>query len=451
MFDKVLIANRGEIAVRVIRACRELGLKTVAVYSQADAEALHVRFADQAVCIGPAPATQSYLNIPAIIAAAEITGAEAVHPGYGFLSENAQFADLCTKSGLHFVGPQARVIALMGDKVAARKAMSEAGVPMLPGSGVISDDKELRREGERIGMPVILKAVAGGGGRGMKIVRRAEDLLAAWQAAGREAEAAFGNAGVYLERYLDAPRHIEFQVIGDGAGRAVHLGERECSIQRRHQKLIEEAPACGLSPALRESLGKAAVRAASAIEYGSVGTLEFLMDPVADACYFMEMNTRIQVEHTVTEWITGIDLVRTQLRLAAGDALDLQQEDIAFSGHAIEVRINAEDPDSFAPWPGHISGLNLPGGPGVRVDTGIYQGYVVPAHYDSLIAKLIVHGPDREQAVARLRRTLGEFVVEGIRTSIPLYQRIADHPDFIAGRFDTGFLARMEQRPQQAA
>ncbi|MCA9666576.1 MAG: acetyl-CoA carboxylase biotin carboxylase subunit [Myxococcales bacterium] len=441
-FSKVLIANRGEIAVRVIRACRELGLSTVAVHSVADADALHVQFADQAICIGPAPSTESYLHIPALIAAAEISGADAVHPGYGFLAENEQFAALCQKCGLTFIGPPPELIGLMGDKVVARKRMSSSGVPLLPGSQALDSEAALREAAAKVRYPLILKASAGGGGRGMKIVRSDAELVPAWTKARTEAAAAFGNPEVYLERYVERPRHIEIQVAADSHGNVVHLGERECSIQRRHQKLVEEAPSPALDAKQRAELGATAVEACKAIGYQNVGTLEFLMDEDG-SCYFMEMNTRIQVEHTVTEMVTGIDLVQEQLRIAQGEALSFAQEDIAFDGHAIEVRINAEDPETYAPWPGQINALNLPGGFGVRVDTAIYQGYVVPPHYDSMIAKLVVHAPTRARAVDRLRRALSEVIVEGIRTNVPLFERIVDHADFREGRLDTAFLARL--------
>ena len=439
---KVLVANRGEIALRVIRACKELGLSTVAVHSVADADALHVRFADESVCIGPAPASASYLNIPAIISAAEITGADAVHPGYGFLAENDEFADVCDRCGLKFVGPPAGIMRLMGDKVRARRTMSEAGVPVLPGSGVVENERELHASAATVGFPLIIKAAAGGGGRGMKIVEGPEHLTRLWATARTEAKAAFGNPNVYLERYVRRPRHIEIQVLADEHVNVVHLGDRECSIQRRHQKLLEEAPSPALSSEARQRLGSIAVKAVQSMGYSSVGTLEFLMDEDG-SCYFMEMNTRIQVEHTVTEMVTGIDLLQQQLRVAMGERLPLSQDEIHIAGHAIECRINAEDPNSFAPSPGRITALHLPGGFGVRVDSAIYSGYLVPPNYDSLIAKLVVHGPTREAAIQRLRRVLSEFVVEGIRTNLPLFLRIIDFEDFTAGRLDTSFLDRL--------
>jgi acetyl-CoA carboxylase biotin carboxylase subunit len=442
MIHKVLIANRGEIALRVIRACRELGIATVAVHSVADADALHVRFADESVCIGPAPAAASYLNIPAIISAAEVTGADAVHPGYGFLAENDEFAEVCERCGLRFIGPKAQMMRMMGDKVRARKTMAEAGVPVLPGSGVVETEKDAGAAVEAVGFPLIIKAAAGGGGRGMKIVESPQDLLRCWATARSEAKAAFGNPNVYFERYLPRPRHIEIQIVADEQGHVVHLGDRECSIQRRHQKLLEEAPSVALSPEAREELGRIAVRAVQAIGYTSVGTLEFLMDREG-RCYFMEMNTRIQVEHTVTEMVTGIDLVQEQVLLAAGEPLSFDQSEVRISGHAIECRINAEDPRTFAPSPGRITALHLPGGFGVRVDSALYSGYFVPPHYDSLIAKLVVHGATRERAIRRLKRVLAEFVVEGIRTNLELFQRIVGFEDFTAGRLDTALLERL--------
>jgi acetyl-CoA carboxylase, biotin carboxylase subunit len=447
---KVLVANRGEIALRVIRACRELGLSTVAVHSQIDADALHVRFADESVCIGPSPAVASYLNIPSIISAAEITGADAIHPGYGFLAENAEFAEVCQRCGLTFIGPPPEMMRLMGDKVRARAAMSEAGVPILPGSPVVETDKQAHEVAERIGYPLIIKAAAGGGGRGMKVVEEATQLLRSWGTARAEAKAAFSNPSVYFERYVRRPRHIEIQIIADGHGHVVHLGDRECSIQRRHQKLVEEAPSVALTPEAREELGRIAVEAVRAIGYSSVGTLEFLMDE-SGRCYFMEMNTRIQVEHTVTEMVTGIDLLQEQLQLAAGAELSFGQRDVKISGHAIECRINAEDPRTFVPWPGRITALHLPGGHGVRVDSALYSGYRVPPHYDSLIAKLVVHAPDRSRAIRRMLRVLSEFVVEGIRTNRDLFQRVIGSEDFAAGRLDTAFLERLDASEAAAA
>jgi len=440
LFKKVLIANRGEIALRVIRACREMGISTVAVHSVADADALHVRFADEKVCIGPPPARDSYLNIPALISAAEVTGADAVHPGYGFLSENAHFAEVVKKCGFRWLGPEPETMRLMGDKVSARAAMTKVGVPILPGTGLIETDRQAEEAVERIGFPIIIKASAGGGGRGMKIVEDRSRLSAQLSAARSEAAAGFGNPAVYLERYIGRPRHIEVQVLGDGE-RAIAMGERECSIQRRHQKLVEEAPSVALDDARRAELLKIARKATESINYRTVGTLEFLLDEDKNF-YFMEMNTRIQVEHTVTEEVFGIDLVREQIRLAAGDPLRFPG-DMRPRGHAIELRINAEDPVTFAPSPGRITALNLPGGLGVRVDTHIYQQYVVPPYYDSLLAKLIIHAENRPAALARTRRALAEFVVEGCKTNLDFHRRLLANADFIAGRLDTHLIERM--------
>ena len=440
MFRKVLVANRGEIALRVIRAVREMGMQSVAVYSTADADALHVKFADQAVCIGPPPSRQSYLNIPQLISAAEITGAEAIHPGYGFLSEDPEFAEVCNKCKLVWIGPPPEAMRLMGDKIQARAAMQKAGVPILPGTGTISTEDELIEHAERIGLPVILKAAAGGGGRGMKIIHDRARLTNDWNTGKAEALAAFGNPDMYMERYCERPRHIEIQVIADKHGNFRHLGERECSIQRRHQKVIEEAPSLALPDSVRAELTKAAVRAIEAIGYYNVGTLEFLLDRDG-RFYFMEMNTRLQVEHPVTELVTSIDLVREQLRIAAGEKLSFDGVRKP-RGHAIEMRINAEDPDSFAPWPGRITALHLPGGLGVRVDTHIYEGYVVPPNYDSMIAKIIVHDQDRPSAIRRARRCLDEIVIEGPRTNIPFLRRLMDTAEFREVDFDTGFVGR---------
>jgi acetyl-CoA carboxylase biotin carboxylase subunit len=446
MFSKVLVANRGEIALRVIRACREMGLKSVAVYSTADADALHVRFADQAVCIGPPPSRQSYLNIPQIISAAEITGADAIHPGYGFLSEDPEFAEVCAKCNLVWIGPPPAAMRLMGDKISARAAMKEAGVPILPGSGTLETEDDLRAHAGRIGLPVILKATAGGGGRGMKIIHDPGRLLNEWNLGRTEALAAFGNPDMYMERYCERPRHIEIQVIADQHGNYRHLGERECSLQRRHQKVIEEAPSIALTAEQRKELTTAAVRAIAAIGYYNAGTLEFLLDREG-RFYFMEMNTRLQVEHPVTELVSGLDLVREQLRVAAGEALSFTGERTP-DGHAIEMRINAEDPDTFAPWPGKITALHLPGGLGVRVDTHLYEGYKVPPNYDSMIAKVIVHDIDRPSAIRRARRCLDEIVIEGPRTNIPFLRRLMDSAEYRTGEVDTGFIARflVEQR-----
>lgn len=435
---KVLIANRGEIALRVIRACRELGIGSVAVYSTVDEEALHVRFADEAVCVGPGEASKSYLNIPNLIAAAELAGADSVHPGYGFLAERADFAEVCAKCGLNFIGPKPEHMALMGNKVRAREVMEEAGVPVLPGTGVLQSADEAIEAAERIGLPVILKASAGGGGRGMKIVRDISRLAQTVETAQAEAQAAFGDGSVYVERYVESPRHIEVQVIADKHGGVVDLLERECSIQRRHQKVIEEAPSTGLPEKVRRDLRAAAVRAAEAIGYQSVGTVEFLVD--GEDFYFMEMNTRIQVEHCVTEMVTGVDLVAEQIRIAAGEPLAHLDREHKPRGHAIECRINAEDPVTFAPQPGRITDVNFPGGFGVRVDSHVYGGYEVSPYYDSMLAKLIVHGADRESAIRRMRRALEEFVVEGIRTNVALHRWIVRQKPFTDGQYDTHFL-----------
>jgi acetyl-CoA carboxylase, biotin carboxylase subunit len=443
MFSKVLIANRGEIALRIIRACRELQVKTVAVYSTVDRDSLHVQFADEAICIGPPELSLSYLNISRIISAAEVTNADAIHPGYGLLAENSHFAEICEASELHFIGPSAENIRLMGDKARARKLAQATGVPVVEGSdAIISSPEEATEVASRIGYPVMIKATAGGGGRGMRIVRLPEDLLQSLTTASSEAEAAFGDAGLYLERYMEDPRHVEFQLLADRFGNLVHLGERDCSVQRRHQKLIEEAPSPALRQKLRERMGKAAVAVAQAANYTNVGTVEFLLDERGNFS-FLEMNTRIQVEHPVTEMVTGIDLVKEQIRLAAGEPLRFKQEDIELKGHSIECRINAEDPERFLPCPGVISKFLLPGGPGVRVDTHCYPGYTISPHYDSLIAKVIVHGENRREAIARARRAMEEFVVEGIKTTIPFHQRVFKDPDFIKARVTTGFLDRL--------
>ncbi len=447
MFKKVLIANRGEIALRIIRACKELGVQTVAVYSEADRESLHVRFADEDVCIGPAPASESYLNIPRIIAAAEVTGAEAIHPGYGFLSENAEFSEICTRSDLVFIGPTPDQIKAMGDKATARKSMMAAGVPTVPGSeGVIEDLDEAKRVADQIGFPIMIKATAGGGGKGMRIAPDRESFPKMVAAAQNEAKAAFGNGGVYLERCILKPRHVEIQIFGDTHGRVIHLGERECSIQRRHQKLIEEAPSPALTPELRAAMGDAAVKAGQAIDYVGAGTVEFLLDEDG-SFYFMEMNTRIQVEHPVTEVTTGVDLVKEQVRVAAGEPLSVPEGQVELRGHAIEFRINAEDPArNFAPGPGTITAYHPPGGPGVRLDTHVYAGYRVPPNYDSLLGKLIVSGNTRDEAIVRARIALDQFILEGIPTTIPFLRRILDVEEFIAGDLDTGFVARVMER-----
>ena len=449
MFKKVLIANRGEIALRVMWACKELGVKTVAVYSEADAHSLHVRFADEAVCIGPPRNIESYLNIPAIISAAEITGADAIHPGYGFLSESSYLAEICEACNIKFIGPGPQAIRLMGDKSRARKAMTKAGVPVVPGSpGVLEDEEKAVRAARDIGFPVILKASAGGGGRGMRIVHQAADVAAAFRAAQAEAAAAFGVPDVYVEKYVEGPRHVEIQVMADSKGNVVHLGERECSIQRRHQKIIEEAPSPVVNEKLRRKMGRTAVEAAAAVQYVNAGTVEFLVDKDGDF-YFMEMNTRIQVEHGVTELVTGRDLVKEQILVATGEPLSFAQKDITFSGHAIECRINAEDPVTFVPSPGTIRHFNVPGGPGVRVDTFAHEGCEISPYYDSMIAKLMTHGRDRKEAIARMRRCLEVMIVEGIKTNIPLHLRILDEPDFQAGRIDTRFMDRF--MPQKKA
>ncbi|MDE2875144.1 MAG: acetyl-CoA carboxylase biotin carboxylase subunit [Gemmatimonadota bacterium] len=449
MFSKLLIANRGEIALRIVRACRELDIATVAVYSEADQESLHVRFADEAVCIGTAQAADSYLKVSRIVAAAEITGAEAVHPGYGFLAENAEFAEICERSDLVFVGPTPDQIRTMGDKAVARETMRAAGVPLVPGSdGIVDDEEEALERAREIGFPVMIKATAGGGGKGMRIADDEGSFRRHFTAARTEAGAAFAEAGVYLERCLIRPRHIEFQVFGDRHGRVVHVGERDCSIQRRHQKLVEEAPSPGLSAELRERMGEAAVAAARAIDYVGSGTVEFLLDPSGEF-YFIEMNTRIQVEHTVTEVVTGLDLVKEQIRVAAGEPLSFPPGPHAPRGHAIEFRINAEDPSrGFAPAPGTITTFHQPGGPGVRVDTHVYSGYRVPPYYDSLIAKLIVWGNTREEAVVRGREALESFVVEGIPTTIGYLSRITRDAHFRAGEVDTGFVKRFTSGPE---
>jgi acetyl-CoA carboxylase biotin carboxylase subunit len=452
VFNKILIANRGEIALRIICACRDLGIKTVAVYSEADEHSLHVRFADEDVCIGPARSLDSYLNVPAIISAAEITGADAIHPGYGFLSESAYLAEVCEACHIKFIGPYPNVIRLMGDKARARRAMKKAGVPVLPGSdGPVGGEEEALQTAKDLGYPVIVKAVAGGGGRGMRVVRSAEELSKSFKTAMREAEAAFGVGDVYLEKYVESPRHIEIQVLGDHHGNVVHLGERECSIQRRHQKLIEEAPSPALNEKQRRKLGATVVDAARAVQYTNAGTFEFLMDP-AGHFYFLEANTRLQVEHPVTEFITGIDIVKEQIRIAAGRRLLVKQSDIEFRGHAIECRVNAEDPETFVPSPGLIQAFSVPGGPGVRVDTYAHSDCVVSPYYDSLVAKVITYGRDRQEAIARMRRTLEMTVVEGIRTSIPMHLKILNDPDFVAGRLSTSFMERfMPQKPANPA
>jgi acetyl-CoA carboxylase biotin carboxylase subunit len=443
MFHKILIANRAEIALRIIRAARELGIQTVAVHSTADANSLHVRFADEALCIGPPPSKESYLNIPAILSAAEVSGSDAIHPGYGFLSENAEFAEMVQHAGLGWIGPRPEMIRMMGNKVRAKEAMREAGLPQLPGSeGVVTDERDLVRLAERIGFPVILKAAAGGGGRGMKIVREKEQLAQMYRTASAEALAAFGNGDMYVERYVEHPRHIEIQIVADEHGNVVHFGERECSVQRRHQKMLEESPSPALNERLRERMGRVAVDAMKKVRYNNLGTIEFLLDERGEY-FFMEMNTRIQVEHPVTESVTGIDLVKEQIRLSAGEELGRSQKSIALRGHAIELRINAEDPVTFAPSPGLITAYHAPGGLGVRVDSVAYEQYRVLPFYDSMVAKLIVTGDSRPAAIMRARRALQEYVVEGIRTNIPFHKRLLQFEPFVQGRYDTRTVERL--------
>ncbi len=444
LFNKILIANRGEIALRVIRACKELGIKTVAVYSDIDKESLHVRLADESVCIGPANATQSYLNIPAILSAAEITDSDAIHPGYGFLSENYHFAEACLTSGMTFIGPTSDNIRLGGDKAKARQIMRRKGVPVVSGSdGPVANEEVAIKVSKKIGLPIVLKASAGGGGHGMKIVKDEKDLEQAFFMAQREALTAFGNSEIYIEEYIPEMRHIEVQVMADNKENIVHLGERDCSIQRRHQKLIEESPSpISSTEKFRKRIGELGVKAARAIKYRNVGTVEFIVDPKGNI-YFIEINTRIQVEHPVTEAVTGIDIVREQIKLAAGLPLEYKQNQIRLSGHAIECRINAEDPERFIPSPGKITFLSLPGGPGVRIDTAIYNGYVIPSHYDSLIAKLITYGKDRSEAIMKMRRALDEFIIEGVNTTIPFHKKVLNNPDFLSGNFNTNFIEKL--------
>ena len=439
MFDKILIANRGEIALRVHRACKEMGIATVAVHSEADAGAMHVRLADESVCIGPAQASKSYLNIPSIMAACEITGAQAVHPGYGFLSENARFAEIVEAHGLTFIGPRPDHIRMMGDKITAKAAAKNAGIPVVPGSdGGVATDEEAMEAAEQIGFPVLIKAASGGGGRGMKVAKDRDSLLEAVSTARSEAAAAFGDGTVYMERYLQKPRHVELQVIADSPGNVCHLGERDCSLQRRHQKVLEEAPSPALDAAGRDKIGQVVVEAIKKIGYLGVGTIEFLYED--GEFFFIEMNTRLQVEHPVTEAITGIDLVREQIRIAAGLPLSFTQSDIVFEGHSIECRINAENPRTFAPSPGQVTDFHAPGGLGVRLDSALYAGYVIPPYYDSLAGKLIVHGRDRAEAIARMRRCLSEMVVGGIETTIPLFQDLLVEPDILAGDYHIHWL-----------
>jgi acetyl-CoA carboxylase biotin carboxylase subunit len=443
MFKKVLIANRGEIAVRVIRACRELDIKTVAVFSDIERSSMHVRLADEAVCIGPASPALSYLNIPSILTAAELTDAEAIHPGYGFLSENAHFAETCEAAGITFVGPSSENIKLGGDKSKARDVMKKAGVPVVPGSdGPLKNEEEAIEVAEKIGFPVIIKASQGGGGKGMKIVRKPDELISAYHLAQREALTAFGNKELYMEKFISPIRHIEVQIVADKFGNMVHLGERDCSVQRRHQKLIEESPCSAASPKIRKRYGELAIKAAKAFKYTNVGTIEFAVDPDWNP-FFMEINTRVQVEHPVTEAVTDIDLIKEQIRLAAGESLGYRQSQITFNGHAIECRINAEDPKTFIPSPGKIDLFYPSGGPGVRVDTAAYAGWSVPPNYDSLVAKLIVHGRDRKEALSRMRRALAEFQVEGIKTTVDFHKIVLDDNDFLSGHYNTGLLEKM--------
>ena len=445
MFKKILIANRGEIAMRIIRACKELNIETVAIYSEKDADSLHVRFSDEAICIGPAPSNESYLNIPRIISAAEVTNADAIHPGYGFLAENAQFADICESCDIVFIGPTAETIENLGDKSYAKKSMKEAGVPVVPGSeDVLQDEESALKSANEIGYPVMIKASAGGGGKGMRIVKDAESMENAFAMASAEADAAFGDSRLYMEKLIIDPRHVEIQVMADNYGNVVHFGERDCSVQRRHQKLIEESPSPAVDEELRNKIGETAVKGVSSVNYRNAGTVEFLLDSSGDF-YFMEVNTRIQVEHPVTEMVTGVDLIKMQIQVAAGEALDsLITEEIHLDGHAIECRINAEDPDrDFLPNPGIITSLNIPGGPGTRVDSHIYANYPIPPYYDSMLAKIIAHGKDRSEAVERMKRALDEFVVEGIKTTIPFHQKVLNTKDFVEGNIDTGFLERL--------
>ncbi len=449
MFKKILIANRGEIALRVVRACREMGILSVAVHSTADSDAMHVRMADEAVCIGPPPAGQSYLLVPALISACEITGAEAIHPGYGFLSENAAFVQVVQDHGITFIGPTAQHIRVMGDKITAKETMKALGVPVVPGSdGAVPDMETARKVAEQIGYPVLVKATAGGGGRGMKLAKTAADLESAFQTARSEAKAAFGNDDVYFEKYLGTPRHIEVQVFGDGKGKAVHLGERDCSLQRRHQKVFEEAPGPVIDETTRQKIGKVCAEAVARIDYAGAGTIEFLYEN--GEFYFIEMNTRLQVEHPVTEAVFGVDLVREQIRVAAGLPLSFSQQDLVVNGHAIEVRINAEKVPGFTPSPGRITAFHAPGGLGVRMDSAIYDGYRIPPYYDSLIGKLIVHGRDRPEALARLNRALGEVIVDGVDTTLPLFRALLQEPDILQGRYDIHWLEKWLDRSEPA-
>ncbi len=444
MFQKILIANRGEIALRIIRACKELGIESVAIHSDVDTHSLHVQHADESICVGAAPSAQSYLNVPSILSACEISDVEAVHPGYGFLAENTEFADICTSSGIKFIGPRSDHIRLMGNKAEARSTMKAAGVPVIPGSeGIVETDREALELARKIGFPVIIKATAGGGGKGMRVVHSEASLAHLFAMARAEAAAAFNNASVYIERYFEKPRHIEVQVLADEMGNMVHLGERDCSIQRRHQKLIEESPSPSLDSTLRKEIGEVALQAARAVDYTNAGTVEFILDDRGDF-YFMEMNTRIQVEHPVTEMVTGVDLIKEQIRIAAGEKLSFKQSDIQFTGHSMECRINAEDSETFTPCPGLIETFILPGGPNIRVDTAAYSGYTVPPFYDSLIAKLIVKGRDRSEATAVMQRALDEFVIQGIKTTIPFHKKVMRTPEFLSGEVYTTFLEKVQ-------
>jgi len=450
LFKKILVANRGEIAVRVIRACKELGIKTVAIYSDVDRESLHAKMADESVCVGPASSAQSYNNIPSILTAAEITDSEAIHPGYGFLSENPQFAEACLTSGIVFIGPSAETIRLGGDKAKARQTMKRRGVPVVPGSdGPVVTEEAALKVAKKIGFPVIVKASAGGGGRGMRVAKDEAEFEKMYYTAQREALTAFGNGELYIEKYITEMRHVEVQILGDTKGNIIHLGERDCSIQRRHQKLIEESPSIIATEKFRKKIGEYAVKAARALKYRNAGTVEFIVDP-DNNIYFMEMNTRLQVEHPVTEYVSGVDIVKEQIKIAAGYPLEIKQTQVKLSGHSIECRINAEDPERFIPCPGKITFLALPGGPGVRVDTAAYNGCVIPSHYDSLIAKLVVHGRDRSEAIARMKRALDEFIIEGIKTTIPFHKKVLNMPAFIKGDFNTSFLEKMSAPVQDA-
>jgi acetyl-CoA carboxylase biotin carboxylase subunit len=441
MFKKILIANRGEIALRIIRACKEMGIKTVAVFSKADADSLYVKMADESICIGPAPSNKSYLSIPSLISAAEVSDAEAIHPGYGFLAENAHFAEVCRDCEIKFIGPTPDVIRKMGDKILAKNIMKKAGVPVVPGSeGVVKDEKEAVKIAKHIGYPVIIKACAGGGGRGMRVAHNDVSLVNSFLTAKAEAEASFGNSNLYLEKYIEEPRHVEFQILGDEHGNIIHLGERDCTIQRRHQKLIEESPSPMMNPKLREEMGRAVLRGARAVGYTNAGTMEFLVDKY-NRFYFMEVNTRIQVEHGVTECVMSIDLIKEQIKIACGEKISLPRKDLQFRGHAIECRINAEDPDKgFMPNPGKITTFLPPGGPGVRIDTQVYSGYTIPPYYDSMIAKLIVQGNNRSEAIARMQRALDEFIIEGVKTTIPFHKKVINNSIFIRGEVTTAFV-----------